>query len=213
MYIQQVRCFPNRKLTVTGKGSVAVSPNVAKIQLEVSTENLHECAAQQENAEIMNRVLDALIRAGIPRDQIQTASYTIFPRYDFVEGEQILRGYEVNHAITVTIPEIDRVGEIIDLAVQNGANRVSNIHFRVENEELYYRQALILAMEDARSKAKTLGDAMGVQVNPIPIEVIEERISQAIPFQTMALTAREAATPIEPGQLEITAVVNAQFIY
>ncbi|MFS0574634.1 SIMPL domain-containing protein [Sporosarcina sp. 179-K 3D1 HS] len=213
MYLQQVRCFPNRTLTVTGEGSVTVSPDVAEIRLEVSTENLEVRTAQQENAEIMDRVLDALMRAGIPREQIQTTAYTIFPRYDFVEGEQIFRGYEVNHAIAVTIPDIGRVGEIIDLAVRNGVNRVSNIQFRVGNEELHYQQALGLALQDARSKAQAIGDAMGVQVNPIPKEVIEEQVPQATPFQSMALMEREAATPIEPGQMKITARLNAQFIY
>lgn len=213
MYPQQVRCFQNRNLTVTGEGSVSVAPNVADVRLEVSTENQTVSAAQQENTKIMNQVLSALKRAGIPQEQIQTVSYTIVPQYDYVEGVQVFRGYEVTHAIQVKISELARVGEILDLAVQNGVNRVSEIRFRVENEERFYRQALNFAIQDARSKAKTLGEAMGVVVNLIPFKVIEENIPQAFPFQAATIAERSTAVPIEPGQLKVTATVRAQFLY
>ena len=68
------------------------------------------------------------------------------PQYDYVEGRQVFRGYEVINSINVTIKNIEQVGTVIDTAVRNGVNQVSNIRFTVENEHIPYQEALSLAL-------------------------------------------------------------------
>ncbi|MBP1949721.1 SIMPL domain-containing protein [Virgibacillus litoralis] len=201
----------HRVMTVTGISNLSVEPNVVEVQLEVVTEGMSLSQVQQENADTMNQVIQALLQLGIARENIQTTAYTINPKYDYVDGTQVFRGYEVTNAITVKIKDIDQAGNVIDVAVQNGINRVSNIQFTVENKDVYYKQALSSALKDAYAKAQTLANTMQIGIAPYPIKIIE-KISEA-PITYKAYATMEAATPIEPGQIVISATVEAQFHY
>ena len=212
-FVQQMARQNQRVMTVTGTGSLKVAPDTVQIQIEVTTNNEQLSKAQQENAYVMNQVIESLLELGIPRENIQTVSYNIFPQYDYIDGVQHFKGYEVTNAITVTSSSIDQVGKVIDLAVQNGANRVSNIHFTVANEDQHYQQALSLALNNAVVKAKTIAETMHLQLDPTPIKIVEERKGEPITPRLFVAQEMSSATPIEQGQIPINAIVNVQFQY
>ena len=212
-YVQQMTRQQQRVMTVTGIGSLKITPDIAQIQLEVSTENKLLNHAQKENAYEMNQVIDSLLKLGIDRENIQTVSYTIVPQYNYIEGQQIFRGYEVTNAITVKVTDIDQVGNVIDVAVQNGANRVSNIQFKVENEQLDYQKALSLALKNALTKAQTIAGTMQLKLDPHPIKIVEELRAEPVAYRTFAAKEMIGSTPIEQGQITISATVKVQFQY
>ena len=203
----------SRVMTVIGNGSLSVEPNIVQIQLEVRTENKQLSQAQKENSYGMNQVIESLLELGIARENIQTISYTIFPQYDYIEGKQVFRGYEVTNAITVKITSIQEVGNVIDVAVQNGATGVSNIHFTVENQQLEYQKALSLALKDSLAKAQTMAQTMQLQLDPHPVKIIEEVREQPVAYRTLSTMEKTVSTPIEQGQITITATVRVQYRY
>ncbi|PZX05648.1 hypothetical protein C7437_102106 [Psychrobacillus insolitus] len=203
----------NRVITVSGNGKVAIQPNYVLSQIEVSTQGEDVSGAQQKNATIMNRVIQSILALNIPREDIQTAAYNIFPNYDFIEGKQVFRGYEVTNAITVKVKDIGQIGNVIDTAVQNGANRISRIQFGVENADIFYQEALRLALRDAQTKAKTIADSMKLTLHPQPIEIVEESVGEPVPFKSVAMAEQSLATPIERGKITISAAVRVKFQY
>ena len=212
-YVQQMTHQEQRNMTVTGIGNLTAAPDIAQIQLEVSTENDQLNHAQKENSYEMNQVIDSLLRLGIDRENIQTVSYNINPQYNYIDGEQVFKGYKVTNAITVKITAIDQVGSVIDVAVQNGANRVSNIQFHLEDEELYYQQALSLALKNALAKAQTIAETMQLHIDPTPLKIREEVTAEPATYRTFAAKEMSVSTPIEQGQITINATVKVQFQY
>ena len=199
------------KITVSGTGNLSVNPNLAFIQMEVFSENQSLSEAQQENTKVMGEVIGALTKLGISHKDMQTAAYTIQPKYDYSDGKQVLRGHTVRNAISVKISQIEQAGKIIDTAVEAGVNRITNIRFTVENSEIYYDQALKFALEDAMRKAEIMAGEMRLYLNPKPVS-ITENVSES-PNGPRILATAESATPIEPGQLNIKAVVTVRFSY
>ncbi|MBK3494995.1 SIMPL domain-containing protein [Viridibacillus sp. YIM B01967] len=202
-----------RVITVTGNGKVAVQASYVQLQIEVSTEGKDVSEAQKENAIIMNRVIQSILALNIPREDIQTAAYNISPNYDFIEGKQVFRGYEVTNALTVKVTDISRVGTVIDTAVQNGANRISSIQFRIENADIYYQQALSLALQNAQTKAKTIAETMRLPLLPQPIEIVEESNTGPVLYKAVAMADQTISTPIEQGKITISATVMVKFQY
>src|SRR4051794_22544185 len=92
-----------RGMTVTGLGSLSIAPDMVKILLEVRTENKLLSQARQENADLMNQVVEPLLEVCIERDDIQTVGYNISAQYDYVECQHIFRGDQFIKAIGVTI--------------------------------------------------------------------------------------------------------------
>lgn len=216
MYYPYVRqqAGERRLMMVTGNGSVSVEPDIVTIELGIVTENKELGTAQAENAKITNQVIQSLIRLGIPTEKIQTGRYTIQPMYDFVDGKQVFRGYRVEHMLRVEIPSVDQAGIIIDIAVQNEVNQISNIQFSVENKEKYYRQALNIALEDALAKAESMATTLHLNLDAQPIRITEEEVHQPpIVYQAFAMAEAQPTTPIQAGQIVIHATVRVQFQY
>ena len=202
----------SREITVNGTGEVNVAPNYAEIRIEVVTESKDLNEAQRQNANKMNQVIQALLSLGISREDIQTSSFSIFPQYDYVEGRQVFRGYEVTNALTVKIRNISQVGMVIDTAVKNGANRVSSLEFKLENESMYYHQALQIALFDAVAKARTIAETLRLPIHPQPIQIVEETVdTPPIMYRAVSMTQESFQTPIEQGLITINAKVLVKF--
>lgn len=203
--------YEQRNMSVTGTASLSAEPDIAKVELQVVTENMELAAAQHENNRNMNQVIQALLKIGISQENIQTTVYNIYPKYDYVDGVQEFRGYEVTHEVAVTIEDISQTGKVIDTAVKNGVNRVTDIQFILSDRDDQYQQALSLALRNAYSKAQTLAATMKLNVMPLPVQ-IDENITEA-PTVYKTFATAEASTNIQPGQLKINAQIDAKFLF
>lgn len=200
-------------IEVTGEAKVSTAPDQAVITLGAITENISLTAAQTENAKTVSSIIDALLKLNIPQEHIQTTHYSITPQYNYEDGKQIFRNYNVTHLLEITTDNISQTGVIIDAAVNHGANSVSNIQFLVAHPELLYNKALSQAILNSQQKATVVAETLGVTLNTIPQQVQE--ISQPpgpSPYQPK-LYAQSTTTPIQPGELNITAVVKTVYSY
>ncbi|MGM9955134.1 MAG: SIMPL domain-containing protein [Peribacillus sp.] len=200
-------------LKVSGSETLQAAPDQAAITLGVITEDEDPQKAQQANSQSIARVIAGLKSIGISEDQLKTSEYRIDPQYDYVGGKELFKNYKVHYIIQVQTTEIEAIGIIIDTAVSNGANSISSIRFSLSTPEVYYNQALSLALKNAYEKALSMARTIGVTLNPIPTLV--EEMSETTPpvlFQTSSYT-KAATTPIQPGELNITATVRVEYTY
>ena len=202
-----------RFIEVTGKGRLEVKPDYAELRIEVVTESNDIQEAQQQNAVRMNQVIQALLSLNIDRNDIQTTAFTVNPRYDYIEGKQVFRGYEVTNALVVKINTLNEIGEVIDTVIQNGANRIANLEFKLEDEEAYYNQVLQLALQNGHSKANAIASSMRLSYMPVPIEIIEEFNGGPILLKSVAFSEADVRTPIEMGTIPVEATVRIKYQY
>ena len=200
------------RFKVFGKGTVSVKPDTAEVVIGVITENIQLEVAQEENAKITQQVINSINELGVLPKYIQTENYNIRANYDYINGRQVFRGYEVSNNLKVLIRNINSAGEIIDTAVKNGANTVSGINFIVSDATKHYYEALRLAVEDAQNKASVMANELKVKLNIIPIQINEQDKGNITPL-VMTLKYANGATPIEAGENKITADIEAVFIY
>ncbi|MCM3757621.1 SIMPL domain-containing protein [Sporosarcina aquimarina] len=199
-------------MIVTGTGNVTGEPDLVTIQLGITTHSEQLADAQAENTKRSQSVIDRLTTLGIPNNEIQTSSYTVSPQYDYIEGQQLFRNYEVQHQLRVTARDIPSIGEIIDGAVQSGATDVSSIQFSIENSSGLYEQALSKAVGNAQAHAQALAQAADVVLNHVPVNIQEAVQSEARPF-TVQMAKMSAAPRIEPGTLDIQATVTVTYSF
>ena len=200
--------YPNCTMTLTGQSHVMAAPDLAVIRLGVQTTGFNLPQIQSENAQISQRVLQALSQAGVT--EIKTIQYSINKIYEYEDGKQIDKGYSVQNILEIQTNNIDQTGNIIDTAVNAGANVVISISFELSDPALYYEQALNLAIDNAVQKAKSISSNLYIRLNPIPIRIVD---GSALPIPLQQVQRDVAATPIIPGDLRIEAFVTADFIY
>ena len=198
---------------VTGEATLQATPDQAIITLGVQTENVDPKIAQQENSQTISEIIEVLKELGINESNIKTSDYRMDPQYNYVEGKEVFKNYKVQHMLQIKTKDIQKVGSIVDAAVKQGANSVSNVRFSLANSESYYNQALTIALNNAHEKAMTLTRAIDVPLHPIPVGM--EEITTAAPpvvYQTTSFV-KASTTPIMPGELQITATVRVEYKY
>ena len=125
-------------IQVSGSGSVTGTPDRVQISFAVETENPDVKIAQANNALAMNTVVDALAAAGVPRDQMKTTGLYDHPGLP-ADNKGILSGtvktYQVTNTLQVTLKDTNMTGQIIDTAVNAGANQVNSIQFMLSDEQ------------------------------------------------------------------------------
>ena len=199
-------------LTVTATGSVSVMPDVAYITAGVMTQRTDMTDAQSDNKDIMNGLWDALKAAGLTEDDMRTTDYSAYPMYDYSNGKDVITGYQVTNTVQLTITDIDRVGEFLDIAAENGANTRYSIRFALQDEDAYYNEALADAMANAKGKADAIAQAGGYSI--VTTRAITEGSSYYVPMVQYAVDESEdasGATPITTSELDVSASITVVY--
>lgn len=205
-------------ITASGTGSVIGTPDRAQISLAVETENPNVREAQAENAARMTTVMNALTAAGIPEDALKTTGYTIYPVYD--ESKlgtlQKIRTYRVTNTLTVTLHDVNRTGEVIDIGVANGINQASSIQFLLSDEQAQAMRTEALKEATARAAADAQTVAAALGVNIISVKSADTGGGYTpIPFQNYVrsdIASGATTTPIQPGDVTVTATVTVTYL-
>jgi len=206
-----------RLVNVNGTGEITIAPDLAYIDLGVQTKNPDAAKAQQENAKLMKAIIDAIKASGIKAEDIKTTGYSLYQTYDYYENEQSDPYYIASNTVNVKIKDITKVGATIDIATLAGANTINSIRFTVSDDSAYYAQALELAMTNAKNKASAIMKSFG-KVPGIPYAVYEVSNGGVLyydyyPAKTMNEMASDVSTPIESGEITITANVTVSYDY
>lgn len=199
-------------IEVQGEGKLTAVPDQAVITLGVVTEKTELRTAQSDNVTAITGIIQSIRQLNVPQEQIQTVEYRIDTHYDYIDGKQIFRGYQVTHMLQITTSHVGQAGTIVDTAVENGANHIGGITYYVAQPAYYEKQALSLAVRNAMDKALTVAHTMGITIEVVPSRVQELNHSGFAPMPLAASAMKtSAATPLQPGQLTITASVRAWF--
>jgi uncharacterized protein YggE len=207
---------PQRLLSVTGSGTVSLTPDVAYINIGVHTEMATASEAVSSNNAQTQKVIDALQKAGVEAKDIRTTNFSIYPnvQYDPQTSQKLGTTYVVDNTVYVTSHDIAKLGSLLDATVSAGANSVNSIQFDVADKTAAIKQARDAAVKDARTQADELATAAGISLGPI----------QSVEFYNSIPTpavngigkggggAVEAAVPIQSGQLMLTVTVNMSYL-
>ena len=205
-------------VTAAGTGRVATDPDRAVVRLGMTAEAPEASAAQSQVNETMQAILDAVKALGVPERSIRTEQLTLSPVYDMrpiqnpqPRNEPRIVGYSASNVVSVELDDISRIGDVIDAGIESGANQLQGVSFHTRDDAAARSEALGLAVRDARAQAEAMATALGMQIGGLREIVAADAVVQPPQPYAAARFALEAATPIQPGQVEISAGVTATF--
>ncbi len=210
----QVMLAEGTLLTVNADGKSEARPDMAIVNLGVTTEGQTAAAALAENARRMTALNAALRRAGIAERDIQTSNVSVYPQQVYGEGQAPrITGYQANNSVTVKVRNIDNTGRVIDAAVGAGGNTVNGVSFTHADPDAQLDIARRDAIAEARRRAELYASALGMRVNRI-VSVSEGggyAPPMPVPVERFAAQDSAAATPVSPGEIETRVSVNVMF--
>ncbi|MBC8484913.1 MAG: SIMPL domain-containing protein [Bacteroidetes bacterium] len=146
-------------IQVSGYSILSVDPDKAEIILGVETQEENALDSQQGNAEIMEKIMNALRANGIKKQDIKTHQYNVYPIRNWRSEKDYYEviGYKTTHMVKVKTTDLDNVGKVIDAAVSAGANSFQGVSFGLTDEKQaeYINEVLKEAAKNAGDRSQT----------------------------------------------------------
>ena len=164
----------------------------------------------------MTRVVEAVRKLGIEDKDIATANVSLNPVYDYPNNAAPrIRGYQMQNTISITVRDLDKLSDVVDNSVAAGATTVNGISFDVADRTAAEAQAREAAVKDAKTKADTLANGLGVRITGVAS--IAESVSTPVYYPQAyaagaAMTDKAAETPVLPGSTDVVITVQVAFL-
>ena len=198
-------------VVTTGEGLIKAVPDRAWITITAESRARNARDAQRRNADVVAPLIDKLRAAGIPAAAIRTIGYDLQQQWDYVNSRRVSRGHVARSTIDVRVDAIDRVGELLEIAVGSGATAVGDVRFDLKDRRKLELQALRMAVDDARTRADAAAAGAGRSIDRV-LRIDARPVSGGpVPMRRFALTGERVesdAPSIAVGQLEIRAQVT-----
>lgn len=171
---------PERNLNVvnvSGNASVGMKPDTVEMSFGVRTDGADVRQIVSTNNEKVSKILDTLKKLGVKPEELQTSNFSI-RRRDY-QGQNL--GYEVTNSIRLKRKEALRAGDLIQAAIEAGANEANGPSFTIENEQIAMTRCLALAFDSAKMKATQLASLSSRKLG----SVIAVSDGSSSPFQVI----------------------------
>jgi uncharacterized protein YggE len=201
-------------ITVVGTGTASLPPDQARVDINVRATAPSAQEATRQGAEAMNAIIALLKGRGIADRDIQTGYFSISPEYEHrPEGAPRRVGHSATNSVTVIITDLSAIGGILDAVVDTGGDliTVNQLHLIASNPKDAQDSALRDALNDARRQARLIAQEMGLTLGA-PLAIQPQGASLRPPGPRMMAMARQPTySPIEAGEMEVTATLEVVF--
>ena len=207
---------PSRpQLTASGTGIVRLTPDMATVNLGVTTQDTDVAQAVAANNLTAQAITEAVKELGVAPEDVRTAYFNVSPQPQYDQtgtptGQTI---YWVNNTLLVTLRQVDQLGALLQATVNAGANNINGVSFDVADKSKAEEQARQAAMQDAGERAARLAGAAGAALGEV-ISIYTGSSSYGTVSYAEAANAGSAGTsavPIAPGTFDVQ--VDVTVIY
>ena len=205
-----------RSLSVTGTGRATLTPDMAYVTIGVHSENGVISEAMADNKAQTQKVIDAIKAQGVDAKDIQTTNFNVYPmQKSGPNGENQGSTYVVDNSVYVTVRDLSKLGTLLDVAVQNGANTINGVQFDVADKTTALASARKDAVKNAQELAKELSDDAGTQLGQV-ISISTNTTSVPVPMyggygMGGGGMAASSPVPISEGQMILSVDVAMVF--
>jgi uncharacterized protein YggE len=190
-----------RTIAVTGIGTVHLPPDVVYVNLGVQTRGTDIGETVRENNRLAEAVTAAVKEAGVAEEDIQTSYFNVStqPMYDQFGNPTSEITYWVDNTLMVALRQVGGLGDLLQKALNAGANSVQGVTYSVDDPEAAFAGARTEALEDARRQAEQLATGAGATLGPILS--LSESSGGGSPYPS-TFDKGAAGVPTVPGTLE-----------
>lgn len=141
------------KMSVKGEASIFKPADQMEVSLGVLTSADDSSAAVEENNQHIKQLIANLRTLGLDETDYQTGRFHVKPVYEkpSKNGDPALQGkishYEALNTIEVRTQKIGLASQILNTAVQGGANQITQVNFNLNNPQAYRGEAIKIAAQ------------------------------------------------------------------
>jgi len=213
-----------RLVSTNGMATVRVKPDSARVFFSVTNAASTVPEVRKQNNTAVNRVMEKLGALPIPQKFAKTSTVNVSIVWRDSNHLQI-EGYRMTTQFTVRVvnEDVDKLaseaGLVVDVALEEGANEISQIVFFREDDRAEKLECLKLAVKNAKENAEALADAAGLRLGQARnISGSPEYAPRYDYYNAMVQSASPGAmggegpaSAFTPGEIELSCNVSATY--
>ncbi|RKD95719.1 SIMPL domain-containing protein [Halopiger aswanensis] len=206
-----------REITVSASGEVEAEPDKATISVGVEARGETAEAVTDELAAGAEQLRQAFDDLEIPEENVEEGRYRVRPEPSRDGESEVIRG---THSFEVTLEDVERVGDVIDAAVEAGADDIGRVNFTLQEEtrDQLRKEAIDQALANADDEAAYIADNRGVELagtkSVTTSDMQVHGVSHAVGYSAGA--AEDAAAPrteIDADPVTVSASVTVTYAF
>jgi len=212
---------PPNTITVTGNGSAVGTPDIANITIGVEIFNTDLNAAFTEANTRIDSIINGVVEAGVTREDVRTTNLNIFldrfgGPFPMMEMDPSSSGmgqaepqptFVVSNQVRITVRDVNNVANVINAAVDAGANNIFGLDYGIEDRAELESAARADAVADARERAEELAELTGVTLGSVvSVREVGSGFGPMMDFAESQAQGGGGAV-LEPGTLSVNTSV------
>lgn len=156
-----------KTIEITATEKVLVAADVATIKVGYQNLSATKDAAYAENTRTANKIIKAILDAGVPKEAIETESVKLEQeqeRYGAKSDQPVkylaFQGWQIHSAA----PDAQR---IVDIAIAAGANQIESVEWSVKDPDELEAKAYAAALNRAKSLGEQSASNTGLKLGEI----------------------------------------------
>ena len=212
-------------LTVTGKGEAKAQPDEVSVTvgIQLRAKSVEEVSSDTDSRSAA--IIAYLQSQGVADEDIQTSYVTLQPYYSYTSseaGQTTPDYYTSQKSITFSLKDLSAYDQIMSGLYDAGINSVSDVTFKVTDDEEYKEEARKKAVTDARAIAQIITDGLGVKLGgvysisessygviPTPPRVYYGGMAKSAAYDSVSV--QSSGPSIAGGEVTTTMNVNVVF--
>ncbi len=203
------------EITAAGTGSVSMPPDVATVTAAVETSSQNADEAISQNNAAYNRIVAALEKSGVTRDDIALVYYNVSynppPQVTPPNPTGERYGYTVSRNFSVKVRKIGNAGRVSDACMSSGATAINGVSFGLSNPAVARERATANAVAEARANAEAIARAAALRIVGIKSIELTGEPSGPVPLMRAAAMA-SAPTQFDQSNVNVTVSVSVVFV-
>lgn len=207
-----------RKLHITGKGKLSITPDIAIISFDAEA---HELEYEKSVTALNNKVEELrfiIEKQGIDRKSLKTKDFSVRKETTWSKKTERheFNGFRASHSMELEIP---LQKEIINTLLRQIAGKLSNldfsISFGVKDVAQHQQQLILQAISKAKENAKLIAEAAEVNLKEIlnidysyhELTIRSQRHDYPI-YEAEMMTTADATPDFEPDDIDVAETVT-----
>ncbi|WP_192823368.1 SIMPL domain-containing protein [Rufibacter sp. LB8] len=144
------------RIRVSGEGKIRVKPNMLIITLQVAFTQPRMADAVRQTQQTVDSVVSILGQFGNLGKDLKTSSVSANKEYSYNTGRSVFVGYQASQSIDFVLNDITKFTELTAKLLQTKISSISQLQFGHTQADSLFREADLLAYDDAFKSANKL---------------------------------------------------------
>jgi uncharacterized protein YggE len=203
-----------RTVTVSGHGTVSVTPDTADLMAGVQANAPTATEALDTVGTKSQALIGTLTDSGVAEKDIKTSGLSLYPMY--ANDSQHVTGYQASTNVTATIHDVTKVGDVVDAMKSLVGDQLTlqGVSFSYADPEAVMADARTAAIANARVRADQFAKAAGATLGGV-LKIVEGSVPTPVMYESMAAApvpaGADAKVAVAPGSQDLAADVSVVF--